>query len=197
VKPLGFSLKYQSFQLTHLSRHQIELVAHLRSHGLHTNGPYTLSSGTTSSWYLDGRQTTFDGAGARIVGRCVLEVLDPAATAVGGMTLGADPIAVAAAVLAETPLRAFSVRKEAKDHGIGGRLVGPIRSGDKAVVVEDTVTTGGSMTAAIKVLHTEGVAVIQAIVLVDRSDGAASDRLAAAGVPLVALLTPADLGVDR
>ncbi|MEA2003184.1 MAG: orotate phosphoribosyltransferase [Actinomycetota bacterium] len=183
--------------MTHLSKHQFELVAHLQTHGLYTDGPYTLASGITSEWYLDGRQTTFDGAGARIVGKCVLEVMDPAATTVGGMTMGADPIAVATAIVAEVPLRAFSVRKETKDHGTGGRLVGPIRAGDKAVVVEDTVTTGGSMAGAVKALQAEGVEVIQAIVLVDRSDGAASARLSDMGVPLIALLTSADLGVSQ
>jgi orotate phosphoribosyltransferase len=189
--------KSKYFHLTHLTKHQAELVAHLQAHGLYTDGPYTLASGITSEWYLDGRQTTFDGGGARIVGACVLEVLDPAATAVGGMTLGADPIAVATAIVAETPLRAFSVRKEAKDHGTGGRLVGPIRAGDKAVVVEDTVTTGGSMADAVEALRAEGVDVIQAVVLVDRSDGAASARLSDLGVPLVALLTATDLGVNQ
>ena len=174
---------------------QIELVEHLRANALYTEGPYRLSSGVESDWYLDGRQTTFDGPGARIVGSCILEVMNPEATAVGGMTMGADPIAVAAAIVSPTPLRAFSVRKEAKMHGTGGRLVGPIDAGDRAVVVEDTVTTGGSMASAIRALQEEGVEVIQAIVLVDRSDGAAGRLLGAMGVPLVSLLTPAELGV--
>jgi orotate phosphoribosyltransferase len=156
-----------------------------------------LSSGLESSWYLDGRQTTYDGVGGKLVARCVLEVIDPNATVVGGMTMGADPIAVATAILAERPLRAFSVRKEAKTHGTRGRLVGPVGPGDRAVVVEDTVTTGGSMASAVAALQAEGVEVIQALVLVDRSDGAAAVRLAEVGVPLVALLTPDDLGVSR
>jgi orotate phosphoribosyltransferase len=155
-----------------------------------------LSSGIVSSWYLDGRQTTFDGPGGRIVGRCILEAMDASATVVGGMTMGADPIAVAAAVLSEKPLRAFSVRKAEKTHGTGGRLVGPIHKGDRAVVVEDTVTTGESMGAAIEVLQEHGVDVVQAIVLVDRSDGAAAAHLENLGVPLTPLLTPFDLGVS-
>ncbi len=178
-----------------LTPNQNELVAHLQANGLYTEGPYRLSSGLESDWYLDGRQTTFDGAGARIVATCVLEVLNEEADAVGGMTMGADPIAVASAVLADRPLRAFSVRKEAKGHGTGGRLVGPIVAGDRAVVVEDTVTTGGSMASAIAALQEEGIEVVQAIVLVDRSDGAAARLLGTMGVPLTALLTPADLGV--
>jgi orotate phosphoribosyltransferase len=178
-----------------LTENQNELVAHLQANGLYTEGPYRLSSGLESGWYVDGRQTTFDGAGARIVAACVLEVLDDSVDVVGGMTMGADPIAVATAVLADRPLRAFSVRKEAKEHGTGGRLVGPIFAGDRAVVVEDAVTTGASMAAAIEALRAEGVDVIQAIVLVDRSDGAARDLLASLGVPLVALLLPEDMGV--
>ncbi len=164
---------------------------------MYTDGPYRLSSGIESDWYLDGRQTTYDGTGGKLVGRCVLEVLDPSATVVGGMTMGADPIAVAAALMADGPLRAFSVRKEAKGHGTGGRLVGPIHAGDRAVVVEDTVTTGGSMAAAVAVLQSEGVQVVQAVVLVDRSSGAATARLAEYDVPLVSLLTPQDLGVNE
>ncbi len=181
--------------MRNLTGSQNELVAHLKTYSLFTDGPYILSSGLESDWYLDGRQTTYDGLGANVVGRCVLEVMDPSATAIGGMTMGADPIAVATAVLAPRPLRAFSVRKETKEHGTGGRLVGPVRAGDRAVVVEDTVTTGGSMGEAIEILQTAGVEVIQAVVLVDRSSGAAAGRLATLGVPLISLLEPADLGV--
>ena len=98
-------------------------MTHLRQHSLRTDGPFTLRSGTIASWYLDGRQTTLDGPGSVYVGRAVLGVLDERAVAVGGMTMGADPIAVAAAITAagqDIPLRAFSVRKEAKDPRIRG-----------------------------------------------------------------------------
>jgi orotate phosphoribosyltransferase len=183
--------------LPNLTDNQIELVDHLVAHGLKTDGPYVLSSGKMSDWYLDGRQTTFDGPGGRIVGRCILEVLDETATVVGGMTMGADPIAVAAAVMADRPLRAFSVRKQEKSHGMKGRLVGPIGPGDRAVVVEDTVTTGAAMAEAVEALQSEGVDVVQAIVLVDRSNGAAGSKLNAFDIPLVSLLVPADLGVGR
>ena len=113
------------------------------------------------------------------------------------MTMGADPIAVATAVLADRPLRAFSVRKDEKAHGTGGRLVGPVRPGDQAVVVEDTVTTGGSMAQAVEALRDQEINVVQAIVLVDRSDGVAHRRLEQLGVPLVSLLTERDLGVSQ
>lgn len=172
-----------------------ELIDHLRTHALRTDGPFTLSSGVVSDWYLDGRQTTYDGAGGAIVARCLLEVMDPTAVAVGGMTMGADPIAVATAVLADRPLKSFSIRKQAKEHGTGGRLVGPVGAGDRVVVVEDTVTTGGSMAEAITVLRRAGVDVVQAVVLVDRSAGAAQRRMDELGVPLTSILTPTDLGV--
>ncbi len=171
------------------------LIAHLVSRALRTDGPFTLSSGEVSDWYLDGRQTTYDGEGGRLVGRCVLTVLDEDVTAVGGMTMGADPVAVATAVLADRPLKAFSIRKQVKGHGAGGRLVGPIGPGDRVAVVEDTVTTGGAMVEAVEVLRAAGIDVAQAIVLVDRSAGTAARRLAGLGIPLVALATPEELGV--
>jgi len=116
-------------------------------------------------------------------------------TAVGGMTMGADPIAVATAVCASRPLKAFSIRKEAKDHGIGGRIVGALLAADVVAVVEDTVTTGGAMAEAVAVLREAGIQVAQAIVLVDRSGGKAAARLADVGVPLTSILLPSDLGV--
>ena len=174
------------------------LVRHLIEHSVRTDGPFTLSSGRLSDYYIDARQTTFDSAGAVLVGRCVLEAMHPSVTAVGGMTMGADPIAVATAVVAgidDRALKAFSIRKEAKDHGTGGRLVGPIGRADRALVVEDTTTTGATLAAAIDVLRSESIGVIQAMAVVDRSGGAAADVLADLEVPYLALTTPADLGV--
>ena len=171
------------------------LVDHLRQHSLRTDGPFRLASGASSDWYLDGRQTTFDGLGARLVAAAVVSVLSKQVTAVGGMTMGADPIAVATAVLAEPPLKAFSVRKAVKDHGAGGRIVGPLSRSDSVAVLEDTTTTGGSMADAIAAIVDAGVTVVQAITVVDRSAGAASHLIEAMGVPLTALVIPADLGV--
>jgi len=174
------------------------LVAHLKAHALRTDGPFTLRSGAVSSWYLDGRRVTFDGEGAWVVGRAVAEVLAPDAEAVGGMTMGADPIAVATAMTATQagrPLKAFSVRKEAKGHGAGGRLVGPVTSGAKVALVEDTTTTGGAAVEAARVVLDEGLLVVQAIVMVDRSGGKAEAAFGGLGVPYLALVAPADLGV--
>ncbi len=175
------------------------LIDHLRRNALRTDGPFVLRSGAMSDWYLDARQTTYSGEGARLVGQAILKVLDETAVAVGGMTMGADPVAMAVAVVGmehNRPLRAFSIRKEAKDHGAGGRLVGPVAKGDRVAVVEDTVTTGGALLEAVGVLSEAGIEVIQAITIVDRSGGLAGRRIGERGIPFVALLRPADLGVE-
>ena len=176
------------------------LVAHLREYAVRTDGPFTLRSGATSEWYIDARQTTFDGVGAVLVGEAVVEVLDPEVTAVGGLTMGADPIAVATAIAsaaAGRPLRAFSVRKEAKDHGVGGRLVGPVGDDDVVAVLEDTTTTGSAMFEAIEALADAGIHIAQVITLVDRSAGVAAKNVEALGIPYVSLVTPVDLGVTE
>ena len=175
------------------------LIEHLRKHALRTDGPFILRSGAVSDWYLDARQTTYSGEGALLVGRAVLKVLDARVVAVGGMTMGADPVALAVALAGTTRgrrLQAFSIRKEAKDHGAGGRLVGPIDIGDAVAVVEDTVTTGAAVLEALGVLVDAGIEVVQAICLVDRSGGVAARRISERGIPFVALLRPADLGVE-
>jgi orotate phosphoribosyltransferase len=174
------------------------LIEHLRSHALRTDGPFTLRSGVTATWYLDARQTTFSGEGAWLVGEAVLKVIDPDAQAIGGMTMGADPIAVATAMAASQKgrqLSAFSIRKEAKDHGTGGRVVGPVPAGTRVVILEDTTTTGAAALEASEVAEAEGLSVIQAVALVDRSGNIAEEAFAQRGIPFVALVTPADLGV--
>ena len=188
------------------SRHQYDgvvsrqsLIDHLTAHALRTDGPFTLRSGAVSDWYIDARQTTFDGAGARLVGGAVLEVLADEVAAVGGMTMGADPIAVATAMVAADqgrPLRAFAIREKPKDHGTGGRLVGPVDSSLPIAVLEDTTTTGSAAVEAARYLLDEGFNVVQAIALVDRSEGKAAANFASLGIGHVALVTPADLGVD-
>ena len=176
------------------------LIEHLRNHALRTDGPFTLRSGAVSSWYLDARQTTFSGEGAWLVGAAVLDVLDTGAGAVGGMTMGADPIAMATAIVAERSgrhLQAFSIRSQAKDHGIGGRLVGPVGAGTKAVIVEDTTTTGSAAIEAAKTAAEEGLEIVQAIALFDRSGGKAAANFAELGISHIALVTPEDLGVGE
>ena len=174
------------------------LIDHLSANALRTDGPFTLRSGAVSEWYIDARQTTFDGVGAGHVGEAVLAVLRHDVRAVGGMTMGADPIAVATAVTAAArgrDLKAFSIRKEEKDHGVGGRLVGPIDPSMPLAVLEDTTTTGGAAVEAARFLLDEGYEVVQAIALVDRSGGRARENFTHLGIDYVALVTPEDLGV--
>ncbi len=176
------------------------LIEHLRVHALRLDGPFTLRSGEVSDWYLDARQTTFDGEGARLVGAAVLDVLGPDIEAVGGMTMGADPIAIATALIASErgrPLRAFSIRKSEKSHGVGGRLVGPVSTGDRVAILEDTTTTGSAAGEATDVALSAGLVVSQAIALVDRSNGVASRLFSERGIEQVALVHPGDLGVGR
>lgn len=174
------------------------LVQHLIDNALRTDGPFTLRSGAVSNWYLDARQTTFDGPGARLVGETILSELEPDVGAVGGMTMGADPIAVATAIMAVEQgraLKAFSVRKEEKDHGVGGRIVGPVDPAIPVAVLEDTTTTGGAAIDAATYLLEQGYHIVQAIALVDRSGGRATESFHDIGIPYRAMVTPADLGV--
>ncbi|MEX1124248.1 MAG: orotate phosphoribosyltransferase [Acidimicrobiia bacterium] len=176
------------------------LIEHLRTHAIRTDGPFTLRSGAVTSWYLDARQTTFSGDGAWLVGAAVLEVIDPAAQAIGGMTMGADPIAVATAMVAAREgrdLSAFSIRKAVKDHGTGGRVVGPVQPGARVVILEDTTTTGSAAIEAADAATAEGLHVIQAVALVDRSGDQARDAFAGRGIPYLALVMPSDLGVGE
>jgi orotate phosphoribosyltransferase len=175
------------------------LIDHLRTHSLRTDGPFELRSGVVSDWYLDARQTTFSGEGAALVAEAVLSVLDPAVTAIGGMTMGADPIAMATALAAHSRgrrLSSFSIRQRIKKHGAGGRIVGPVRAGEIVTVIEDTVTTGGALLEALDVLTGAHIEVVQAVVLVDRSEGLVSSRFTQLGIPFVALVQPSDLGVE-
>lgn len=175
------------------------LIEHLKSEALRLDGPFTLRSGEVSNWYLDARQTTFDGRGAWLVGQAVLDVLDSRVEAVGGMTMGADPISLATALVAANqgrPLKAFSIRKTVKDHGTGGRMVGPVRPGMKVAILEDTTTTGSAAGEATDVALEFGLDIIQAIAVVDRSEGTARSKFADRGISQLGLITPTDLGVE-
>lgn len=170
-----------------------ELLEALRRHSLRT-GEFTLASGRASNWYLDARQVTFRGDCVEIVGRAVLEALgSPAASfdAVGGLTLGADPVALAVALVSGR--RAFSVRKEAKGHGAGGRMAGAIQPGDRVLVVDDAVTTGGSTLAAVEAIRDYGGEILAAACLLDRG-GELRARLDALDIPFFPVLGAPDLG---
>ncbi len=174
------------------------LIAHLTEHSVRTDGPFVLRSGEESDWYIDARQTTFSGEGARRVGAAVLARIPHDVDAVGGMTIGADPIALATAIAAADEgrdLAASSIRKERKGHGTGGRLVGPVGAGSRVVVLEDTTTTGGALSEAVAALREEEVEIAFALSLIDRSGGVTAGRMESLGIPYITLVTPADLGV--
>ena len=161
-------------------------------------GSFTLSSGRQSSLYIDARITTMSPDGLALIGPLGLAAIHDAgwtADAVGGLTLGADPIACAisyASATSATPLRAFTVRKEPKSHGTGRLIEGPFRSGDRVVVIEDTITTGGSATKAINAVRNEGGSVVGVLALVDRQEGG-REALESLSVPVVALVTASEI----
>ena len=181
-----------------LTARQAALAEHLQANAIRTDGPFTLRSGAVSDWYLDARQTTFSGAGALLVGAAVLEQLDDV-VAVGGLTMGADPVAIGTAMYASLhgfQLRAFSIRKEVKDHGAGGRLAGPVSPGDRVAMVEDTTSTGGAFFEAIDVAMAEGLEVVQAVVLVDRSGDKVSELMKQRRLKYSIVLRPEQLGLN-
>ncbi|HSH74690.1 MAG TPA: orotate phosphoribosyltransferase [Longimicrobiales bacterium] len=138
-------------------------------------GDFTLASGAKSSYYIDARVTTMSAQGQRLVGIVGYELirasgLEP--THVGGLTLGADPVAYAIAhrsALEGHPIDGFTVRKRAKDHGTGRRIEGGLPAAARCIVIEDTITTGRSALEAIEVVRAHGAAVVGVLALVDRS----------------------------
>lgn len=161
-------------------------------------GDFVLASGRRSNYYLDCRRTTLHPEGAYLVGKLVLDAVDRrgwGATAVGGLTLGADPIATAAAVVSyldERPIRAFLVRKEAKAHGTGQQIEGAPAAGAPVVLVEDVITTGGSTLVAKEACAAAGLVVKGVVALVDREEGGRA-ALEAAGLEVEALFTAKEL----
>src|SRR6185312_14025951 len=134
-------------------------------------------SGRQSSLYIDARTTTMSPDGLALIGPLALQAIHDAGwtpDAIGGLTLGADPIACAisyASASGAKPLRAFTVRKEPKTHGTGKLIEGPFREGDRVVVIEDTITTGGSARKAVDAVRAAGGIVEGVLALVDREEG--------------------------
>ena len=162
-------------------------------------GQFTLASGQTSTYYIDGKQVTLHGEGLRLLAEQVLACLDPQVQAVGGMSIGADPITGAVIALAAASGRdlvGFLVRQERKQRGTGRQVEGPLRPGMRVAMLEDVVTTGGSTLRAIAALLGEHqVEVVQVVAMVDRLQGG-RENLAAAGYPLTALFEITDFGVE-
>lgn len=162
-------------------------------------GQFTLASGRQASFYLDCKQITLDAAGASLVGQGLLELLGESwPDAVGGMSIGADPIV--GAMLAEAgrqgrPLRGFLVRKEPKGHGTGQYLEGPVAAGQRVAIVEDVVTTAGSALLAAERAEQFGLEVTQVLAIVDRLEGG-REAVSAKGWALKTLLTIRDLGIE-
>ena len=160
------------------------------------HGHVVLSSGREADWYVDLRRVTLHHAAAPLVGRVLLDLTaDWEFDAVGGLTLGADPVAVSmlhAASAARRDLDAFVVRKAEKTHGLQRRIEGPDVVGRRVLAVEDTSTTGGSVLTAVEALQEAGAEVVGVAVIVDRGAG---DAVRAAGLPYRAAYTLADLGL--
>jgi orotate phosphoribosyltransferase len=173
------------------------LRRHVLMHSV-KRGDFTLKSGARSTWFLDTKQTACRPDGIVLVADALLDVLPAGATAIGGLTMGADPMAFGVAAIAATRgrmLRSFSVRKEAKDHGITGRIAGALQPGDRVVVTEDTTTRGTSLMEAVDAVQEFGAEVVLVTVIVDRG-GTCAAMCDAAGVPYRPLLTAPDLGFD-
>lgn len=170
---------------------------HVLAHSL-KRGTFTLKSGAPTTWFLDTKQTACRPEGILLVADTMLPLIPAEATAIGGLTMGADPVAFGVAAVAATrgrDLRSFSVRKEAKDHGVTGRLAGALEQGDRVVITEDTVTRGTSLMEAVDVVRQFGAEPVLISVIVDRG-GTCGAMAAAAGVPYRPLLTAPDLGFE-
>lgn len=174
------------------------LVAHLKAHAIR-EGDFVLKSGKPTTWFCDAKQTTCRPDGILLVAEAALAVLPDDVTAIGGLTMGADAVAFGVAAIAATrgrELRAFSVRKEVKDHGGGGRVAGALEAGDRVVIVEDAVTRGVSMLEAADVIADEvGAEAVLLMPVVDRG-GTVAVMAEERGLPLQALVTAPDLGFD-
>ena len=171
------------------------LREHVLTHSV-KRGEFILKSGARSSWFVDAKQTACRPDGILLVADAALEVIPDDATAIGGLTVGADPVAYGIAAVGATrgrALRSFTVRKEAKDHGIAGRVAGALEAGDRVEITEDTVTRGTSLFEAVDVVRAFGAEPVLITVIVDRG-GTCGAMAEAAGIAYRPLLTAPDLG---
>ena len=173
------------------------LIAELREHAL-IIGRVTLTSGAEAEYYVDAKRAILRPAGFAVLGELVAgQARERGATAVGGMTMGADPVACAA-LAGGADVKAFFVRKETKAHGLQRRVEGPLLDdADACLVVEDVVTTGGSTLAAIQALQDEGRRIVGVVSVLDRLAGGGERIEAAAGAPYVPLATIDEVYPER
>ena len=161
-------------------------------------GQFTLASGKQSKYYIDARLTTMSPEGLSVIGPLALSTLRQSGweiDAVGGLTLGADPISYAisyASADSDRPVRAFTVRKEAKSHGTGKTIEGPFKEGDRVAVIEDVITTGGSALRAIEAVRAANGTVVGVLALVDREEGG-RQAIEATGVPVISLVSASQI----
>ena len=155
-------------------------------------GNFTLASGKQSSFYIDCRLTTMSPEGLSSIGPIGLEMIRERGwrpDSVGGLTLGADPVSYAisyASAGSDNPVRAFTVRKEAKTHGTGKLIEGPFDGADRVVVIEDVITTGGSALKAVEVIRAAGATILGVLAVVDREEGG-REAIEAAGLEVVSI----------
>lgn len=168
---------------------------HLLEYAVRT-GDFILKSGRASNWFIDGKQTVCRPEGIRLVSRLALAMLPADIDAIGGLTMGADPVAYGIAAVAASQgrdLRSFSIRKEAKDHGVAGRVAGALQKGDRVAITEDVVTRGISPMEAAMVVRDFGATPVLVMAVVDRG-GTCGAMAEAEGIEFRPLLTALDLG---
>lgn len=173
------------------------LIDHLLAHSVRT-GDFTLKSGRRSSWFIDSKQTACRPDGLLLMADLALDLIPGDIDAIGGLTVGADPVAYGIAAVAATrgrSLKSFTIRKEAKDHGVAGRLAGPLEAGDRVVITDDTVTRGTSPMEAVHVARELGAVPVMVLVVVDRG-GTCRAMAEAEGLEFRALVTAPELGFD-
>jgi orotate phosphoribosyltransferase len=164
-------------------------------------GEFTLASGKKASYYLDCKQVTLDSIGAKLIGEGLLDLFSQRGAlpkAVGGMSIGADPITAAVITIAgirNVAMSGFMVRKEPKGHGTNRYVEGPLKPGDSVAIVEDVVTTGGSSLMAIDRCEEFGLKVTQVAAIIDRLEGGEA-AFAARGIQLCSLFTIRDFGIE-
>jgi orotate phosphoribosyltransferase len=190
-----FAVVPERVELPPLEPARQALREHVLRHSVR-RGAFTLKSGATSTWFLDTKQTACRADGVVLMADVGLSLIPDDVTAIGGLTVGGDPVAYALAAIGATRgrrLSSFTVRKEAKGHGITGRVAGALAPGDRVVVTEDTVTRGTSVMEAVAAVREFGAEPVLIIAIVDRG-GTCAAMAEAEGIPFRPMLTAPDLG---